>query len=254
MPGAPTDGPRFRSLIPERQSGTTVTAEQALGDWRSEGGTGLRVVLNMIASLDGRIAVRGRSAPLGSPADRALFHALRAGADAVMAGAGTVRAEGYGPLIRDPGVRALREAQGMAAQPLAVIVSRTLDLEPTLPLLADPGSRVVILTPSSGKLGVTRARVDYVRTASLTAGLAELRASEGTNLILCEGGPSLNGSLAAESLIHELFLTLSPLLVGDVSGGGSLLSGPVPNDALRFGLRMLLEYDSQLYAHYVARG
>jgi riboflavin biosynthesis pyrimidine reductase len=165
-----------------------------------------------------------------------------------------VRAERYGPIIRDPDVRDERERHGLPGQPLAVIVSRRLDLDPTLPLLADRGSHVVILTPAPGDLPYCRARVDYIRSASLRSGIAELRATHAAHLILCEGGPSLNASLAAESLIDELFLAISPLLVGDEPGAGALLSGGAPPAPVALELRMLLEHDSQLYARYVTRG
>jgi riboflavin biosynthesis pyrimidine reductase len=248
-----TDAPRFRSLIPQSAYRHTLSADDALREWRAEGGDDARIAINMIASVDGRIAVNGRSGGLGGPADRALFHALRARADAVMAAAGTVRKERYGPIIRDLGVREQRVKQGLPPQPLAVIVSRSLDLDPALPLLADRESHVVIVTPDAGDLAHTGARVDYIRSSSLRAGVTELRAGYGANLIVCEGGPSLNGSLAAESLIDELFLAISPLLVGDTPGGGSLLSAGAPPEPLALELRMLLEHDSQLYARYVAR-
>ena len=254
MVGPETDAPRFLSLIPHQAARKTLSADEALSDWRVAGDDRLRVALNMIASVDGRIAVDGRSSALGGPADRALFHALRARADAVLAGAGTVRTEHCGPIIRDLDVRAQREAQGLSAEPLAVIVSRRLDLDPTLPLLADRGSHVVILTPSAGDLAYTKATVDYIRSASLRVGVSELEARYGVHLILCEGGPSLNAALAAESLIDELFLAISPLIVGDAPGAGQLLSGAAPHEPLALELRMLLEHDSQLYAHYVSRG
>jgi riboflavin biosynthesis pyrimidine reductase len=249
-----TEAPRFLSLIPK--SGvrpTGVSADEALRDWRRENEDEQRLALNMIASVDGRIAVAGRSAPLGGPADRALFHALRARADAVMVAAGTVRSEHYGPIIRDLDVRDRRERQGLPAQPLAVIVSRTLDLDPSLPLLADRSSHVVILTPATGDVPFCRAQVDYIRCATLRAGLAELDANYRARLLLCEGGPTLNASLATESLIDELFLSISPLLVGDTPGAGSMLHGGGPRSPLALKLRMLLEHDSQLYAHYTAR-
>jgi riboflavin biosynthesis pyrimidine reductase len=247
------DAPRFRSLIPQRAVDQTLSADQALSGWRGQGGDELRVALNMIASVDGRIAVNGHSAALGGPADRALFHALRARADAVMVAAGTVRSERYGPIIRDRGRRELRVGQGLSEQPLAVIVSRGLELDPTLPLLADPDTRVVVLTPSTGDLPASAASVDYIRTATLRAGLTELQARWGVHLVLCEGGPALNAALAAESLIDELFLAISPLLVGDTAGGGALLTGDAPPEPLALELRMLLEHHSQLYAHYEAR-
>jgi riboflavin biosynthesis pyrimidine reductase len=251
--GAQAPAPRFRRLISPGAEGESVSAEEALDDWRASVTTGRRLAVNMISSVDGRIAVAGRSGPLGSPADRSLFHALRARADAVLVAAGTVRAERYGPLIRDAGVRARRELEGLAPQPLAVIVTRSLGLEATLPLLDDPASRVVILTPAAGELPACRAQVEYVRTDTLRAGLDELGASHGAHLILCEGGPGLNASLAAEALIDELFLSISPTVVGDLPGAGMLLSGGGPQEPLALELHTLLEHDSHLFTRYVSR-
>jgi len=249
--------PRLRSLIPPpAEAGDTLTAEQALAGWREqESGSEPRVALNMVSSLDGRIAVDGRSAPLSSPADRALFHELRAQADAVMAGARTMTLERYGPIIANAATRARRARQGLAEQPLAVIASRRLELDPQLPLLADPHSRVVILTSSSHDLPACAAELDYVRAATLRAGLAELAKRYGVATLVCEGGPTLNGSLAAEGLIDELFLALAPLLVGDGDGvgGASLLRGHSLKEPESLELRMLLESDGQLYGRYVRR-
>jgi len=243
--------PRFAGLL-----GTApgpLDAAQALAGWRGEA-RGEGVALNMIASVDGRIAIDGRSAPLGSPADRALFHALRARADAVMAGAGTIRTERYGRIIRDPAVVEQRRRDGLAPQPLAVIVSRSLQIDATVPLLADAASHVVVLTPSDGEIAASAATVDYVRSATLREGLAELRERFDVGPIVCEGGPSLNGALAAESLIDELFLALAPLLVGDVPGGRAIVVGGAPPTPARLALRMLLEAEGHLFARYVAAG
>ena len=245
--------PRLRSLIPPpREREQTVTAQQALAGWREQAqGSSPRLALNMVASLDGRISVDGRSAPLSSPADRALFHELRAQADAVMAGARTMRLERYGPIIANEVARARRVSQGLPEQPLAVIASASLDVDPQLPLLADPDSRVVILTASSGELPACAAELDYVRAPTLRAGLAELAQRHGVATIVCEGGPTLNGSLAAEGLIDELFLARTPIVVGDGDGGASLLRGHALPEPQRFELRMLLECDGALYGRYV---
>jgi riboflavin biosynthesis pyrimidine reductase len=245
--------PRFHSLIPAGAPGETLTAQEALADWREEGGGALRLALNMISSVDGRIAIGGRSAPLSSPADRAFFHALRAGADAVMAGASTVREESYGPIVRSDATRAWRASRGLAEQPLAVIVSRSLDLEPLPPLLADAGSRVVVITPSSHDIPGATADVDYIRTATLRVGLEQLASRHGVRTIVCEGGPTLAGSLVAESLIDELFVTTAPLLVGDAPEAGAMLAGAAPQAPPPLELRALLRCDSQLYARYTVR-
>jgi riboflavin biosynthesis pyrimidine reductase len=255
MSEAAAEAPRFRRLLPPPASGEQlVTAAEALAGWRGPSpAPAPRVALNMVTSLDGRISVGGRSAPLSSPADRSLFHALRAEADAVMAGSGTVTIERYGPIIREGQVRERRRSKGLQEQPLAVIPSRRLDLDPDLPLLADPSSRIVLITPVARDLAPCAASIDYIRAPTLRAGLAELRAHHGVELVVCEGGPTLAAALAAESLIDELFLALAPALVGGDGPRGLLDPGQALPQPLALELEMLLEHSSQLYARYVRR-
>jgi len=246
------EGPRFRVLHPAPGDGASVDAATALGSWREDRPGGVGVALNFISSVDGRVAVNGRSAPLGGAADRALFHALRARADAVLVGAGTVRDERYGPLIKSAPVRDARRREGLEEQPLALIATSSLDLDPTLPLLRDPASRVVILTGSRGKVPACAAHIDYVRSPQFTDGLARARERFGLAVVLCEGGPSLAGALGAAGLIGELFVSLAPMIVGDVSGAATMLRGTGPPAPLALELRMLLESDGTLFARYVA--
>ena len=209
------------------------------------------VAVNMVATVDGRASVEGRTAPISSVADRQVFHALRTRVDAVMVGAGTLRTERYGRLVRDPHRREQRVAAGLQADPLAIVVSGRLDLSPDLPLLADADSRVVIVTASEASLEGCAADVTYLRSSpvDLAAALAAVRADHGIRSILCEGGPSLNASLLTAGLVDELFLTTVPKLAG---GAGALtIVGPAAIDepaAAR--LQWLLEYDGELYARY----
>ncbi len=109
-----------------------------------------RVFLNMASTADGRATLEGRSGPIGNRADKELFLALRTAVNAVLFGAGTARAERYRRLVKDESRRQLRLERGLAAEPLACIVSASLALSPeSVPLLGDPGARVVILTPSA---------------------------------------------------------------------------------------------------------
>ncbi|CAA9526136.1 MAG: hypothetical protein AVDCRST_MAG30-3393, partial [uncultured Solirubrobacteraceae bacterium] len=98
----------------------------------------------MVATVDGRASIGGRSGPIGSKADMRMFLELRAIVDAVLVGTGTLRAERYGRLVRDPDRRARRVAAGLAADPIALLVSRRLDLPWDAPLFAEPEQRVVI--------------------------------------------------------------------------------------------------------------
>ncbi len=89
------------------------------------------VLLNMVSTADGRATLGGRSGAISDRADRELFHGLRGTVDAVMAGAGTVRAERYGRIIPSAERRRERLAHGLSEEPLACIVSGRLALGPT---------------------------------------------------------------------------------------------------------------------------
>src|SRR3954470_6622793 len=131
---------KLRRLLPE--SGELTPEEACAGIHLGDLAPPARpyLVINMVSTLDGRIAVDGRSGPIGDEADRELFFGLRTQADAVMVGAGTVRTERYGRLVRDPELRERRVAEGLAPDPLAVVVSARLRLPPDTPLLQDEHS------------------------------------------------------------------------------------------------------------------
>jgi riboflavin-specific deaminase-like protein len=216
------------------------------------------VVLNMISTVDGRATIGGRSGTLGDHADRVLFHALRARVDAVMAGAGTVRLERYGRIVAGESTRALRRERGLSEEPLACIVSRGLSLPHDTPLLADPASRVVFLTPSGASLDGVRAKVDYIRAEhdgrlDLPRAMAELRERFGARTLLCEGGPHLNSELLLAGLVDELFLSLSPKLAGGEGVTGEslrIIAGAEFADPLELELLSALESDSALFLRY----
>jgi riboflavin biosynthesis pyrimidine reductase len=241
-----------------------------------------RVFLNMACTADGRATVGGRSGSIGNRADRELFRALRTAVDAVLVGAGTVRAERYGGLVRDEARRQLRRERGLAEEPLACIVSASLSLSPDIPLLADPAARVAILTQSlageiprsgvpagelageaagAGEHSAARASVEYIRAAregtlDLPAALAELHSRLGVRTLLCEGGPHLNGRLLAAGLVDELFLSLAPKLAGGSDPGATLriVSGPEFDPPLELELLDALESESQLLLRYRVGG
>ena len=216
------------------------------------------VVLNMVSTVDGRASVSGRSGPLGNPADRELFHALRASVDGVLVGAGTVRTERYGRIIRDEARRRERVALGLTAEPLACIVTAGLSLPADIPLLAEPEAHVVIVTTSRESLGERAARVDYVRAErggrlDLSAALAELHERFSIDTLLCEGGPHLNGELLTQELVDELHLSLSPKLAGGDDDAGALLrivEGPELQPLVAMTLLGAAESQSLLFLRY----
>jgi riboflavin-specific deaminase-like protein len=194
------------------------------------------VRVNMIASVDGATAVEGASGGLGGPADRAVFMHLRSLADVVLVGAGTVRAEGYGPPRLPQELQDARRGRGQAPLPRLAVVSRSCRLDWDAPLFREAGPRPIVVTAEDAPAD-RRARasaVAEVLTAGrddvdLVAALAALGAG-GAGAVLAEGGPHLNGTLAAAGLIDELCMTLAPRLAGGDSS--RIIAGPaVPGGA-----------------------
>jgi riboflavin biosynthesis pyrimidine reductase len=157
------------------------------------------VRLNMISSVDGGTAVGGVSGALGNRDDHAVFAALRAQADGVLVGLGTVIAEHY--RAPDP------------AQLQLYVVSDTNDVSGADELFAS--GRATLVVPES--------------VGPAPEGVPELRAGAGPfvdldvvsralagKVVVCEGGPTLAGLLAAQNLLDEFFVTVAPrVIAGD---------------------------------------
>ena len=206
------------------------------------------LVLNMVASIDGRTTLGGHVGDLTSPVDQRLVYRLRTQADALLVGAGTVRNERYGGLFPDlePGV----------PQPLVVIVSARVDLPRDLPLLAEAGARIVVATTDpDATLGFEHvASVDYLRLPGeggridCEALCRGLRSDHGVRSVVCEGGPSLNEALISYGVVDELFLSLSPLLVG--GGERSLVDTAPAHTPTHARLVSVATADDYLFLRY----
>ncbi len=211
------------------------------------------VVVNFVSSADGKATFEGRSGKLGGDTDSALFHRLRTQADAVLVGSGTLRAERYGRIVRDPELRAAREAEGLAPDPLACVVSRSLSLPLDIPLFQEPEQRTIVFTSKDGRLegvgpgvSVERLRAEEL---TLTNALKVLRDRHGVRSVLCEGGPTLFGALLGEELVDELFLSLAPR----IAGGGEALTiveGMPLAELLELELVWVLEAEGELFIRY----
>lgn len=216
------------------------------------------VMANMVASVDGATAVDGESRGLSGPADRRVFHALRGLADAVMAAAGTVRADRYGPARPSPATRAARVGRGQTPVPPVVVVSRSLELPWEAPLFAEAEIPTVVLSPADSapeRLERASAAGADVVTAGrgstdLGAGLAAL-AERGCGVLLCEGGPGLIRELVAGDLLDELFVTVSPRIVGGAAARMTRGDDLVPPRSLELGA--VAEDDGFLFLRYRVR-
>jgi riboflavin biosynthesis pyrimidine reductase len=255
----PGEALRLRRLEPPGEP-VTVAAfieELALSDRPSPPGARPRVMLNMVATADGRATVGGRSGTISDRADRELFHGLRSAVDGVLVGAGTIRTEHYGRMIRDASVRETRRAAGRSEEPLACIVSGRLALPEDIPLLNEPEARVVMLTASAASLTDPAAQVDYIRgpdgQLDLVAAIAEVGERFDVRTLLCEGGPHLARQLLAAGLMDEIFLSVSPLLAGGEPAGGEalrILAGAELDPPAALDLLGVLRCGSTLFLRY----
>jgi riboflavin-specific deaminase-like protein len=213
------------------------------------------LVTNFATTADGRAAVEGRSGPIGDDGDRELFRRLRTQVDALLVGTHTLRVERYGRTLRQPELRAAREALGLAPEPLLATVSRSGELPTEIPLFGEPGAHVVIFTtPDCPEPPGCAARVELVRLdpaeLTLTSALRHLRAEHDVRALLCEGGPTLTGALLGEGLVDELFLTLAPKLAGGGTAPTLATAGAALPEPAELELVWALERRGSLFLRY----
>lgn len=227
------------------------------------------VLANMVASIDGAATdPTGRSAGLGGPADLRVFSALRAVADIVLAGAGTVRTERYGPARMLPSQEDARRSRGQSPRPRIAVVTRSLALDLDLPLFRDASDeyRPIVITTTAGldrvrSGGATAARDLAMVAEIVVAGdqsvdwataLRALRTTARAGVVLVEGGPTTLPQLVAADLVDELCLTISPQLVG--GDGPRILSGLGIDAPRHLTLDRVLLEDDYLFLRYLRAG
>ncbi len=227
----------MRRLLPDPADDVTVEEAYAAPLGRSGPGGRPWVGLCMVASIDGSTVVEGTSGALSSDNDSAVLNRLRALADVIVVGAGTVRAEGYGP-PRTPGQR-------------IGVVTRSGRLDTSTPLFAS-GAAFVITTEDaevSGDVETLRAGttdVDLAAAIERLTGFVDRCA-----FVQCEGGPALNAAMASAGLLDEIDLTIS---AGVVGGDGPRLTAGAPDLADRYELAQLaVDDDSYLFTRWRRR-
>lgn len=184
----------------------------------------------MVASIDGSTVHDGASAGLSSDVDRDVMLTLRSLADVIIVGAGTVRAEGYGP-PRTPGQR-------------IGVVTRTGNVDITTALFTS-GAGFLILAEDSPDVDVESVRAGV---GEVDLALAMHRLPGSPRFAQAEGGASLNGALAAADLLDEINITTSPMIVG---GDGVRATVKAPPLDHRYRLAHLCEQDDFIFSRYV---
>lgn len=247
----------MRALLPEPLDDVDVHAYYAR-DWLDTGG--LR--MNFVASVDGAAQTPGVGADAGlsgglqTPGDNRIFGALRDLADVVVAGAGTVLAEGYGAVRLSDRRRGIRCDRGLAETLPTAVISRSLALDPGADLFAaaPPDARTVVLTCAAAdpeRRHALAAVADVVLCGDALVEPARARAAlveRGYRRILCEGGPTVFAEFARDGAADELCLSVTPLLAGP--GPNRITAGLAWPGTGGATLTGLLEEDGALFCRY----
>jgi riboflavin biosynthesis pyrimidine reductase len=229
-----------------------------------------RLYANFVSSLDGVVALEGKNnssqmISRESEADRFVMGLLRACADAVLIGAGTLRSAPdslWTPAYIYPDAAGefaeLRKGLGRANVPRLVVLTAGGELDPHHPAL-EAGALVLTTDAGIAKLAnrlpgsSTTVALGGSRAINLADVIARLQ-SEGHHIVLVEGGPTVIGGLLQANLLDELFLTLSPILAGRSEAGGrpGLVEGAelLPDRSIAGDLVSIRKDNSHLFLRY----
>ena len=179
--------------------------------------------LNAAISADGKLAPANRKfIPFGSKLDQEHLYELRTTADAVMSGARTVDSSAVTMGSGEARFRKRRLALGLPEYFPRVIVSGSGSIDPGAEIFKHRFSPIIVLTSARAKpsqIKVLKGLVDAVeicgdREMDFTSALKYLRATWNIQRLLCEGGGEVNGAMFKAGLVHEVHLTLCPVILG----------------------------------------
>lgn len=219
----------------------------------------------MAITADGKIATANRAiSSFGSRRDHGHLLELRASADAVMNGAGTVNAN---PINMGPGplkYRRMRTRNGLAEYNLRIIVSRSGGVDPKAAVFKHPFSPIIILTTERAdpqKLNALRALATEIKVCgreeiNFRAALGWLRDKWKIKRLLCEGGGELNDALFRAGLVNELHLTICPKIFGGRLAPTIAEGSGVPklSDAAQLKLKSMKRIGDELFVIYDCSG
>jgi 5-amino-6-(5-phosphoribosylamino)uracil reductase len=172
-------------------------------------------------SIDGYVDdMTGARLLLSNDADFDRVDEVRAGCDAILVGAATVRQDNPRLLVRSPGRQAGRVERGLRPNPMKVTVTSSCDLDPAARFftVGEVDKLVYCASPSvaraAAKLGDVATVIDGGDPLDLRLVAADLF-DRGVRRLMVEGGGRMHTQFLTEGLVDELQLVVAPFFVGD---------------------------------------
>lgn len=220
-----------------------------------------KVIANFALSADGKVTTR-KPAPANftSPEDKARLRWIRSLGDALLVGAKTVAADTMSMGLSDPKLQEERKKRGQSKEPMRVIVSNSGKIDPKWKVFKNTNSPLLIFSTKrmANNLQARLAQVCDLwlaeKAVDLCFVLRTLREEYGVGTVICEGGPTLFGAMAAEGLVNELYLTVAPIIFGGAESA-TLTGKPggFIEPALRLKLLEITQGSEELFLHYKVR-
>lgn len=210
--------------------------------------------VNMVSSVDGAAVLEGRVGALTGPADQELLVLLRSLCDVLIVGAGTLRAEGYGPVRATRSLADVRREAGQLPHPRLAVLTRSLNVDLDSRAFTEAPERPIVVTTDRADPDRRRAAAEVAdvvvageHDVDLSLALERLEGA-GMQRMLSEGGPHTLGELYAADLVDELCLAVSPVVAGGVES--RITAGPPLPELRSVQLAAALEQDGFLFLRY----
>lgn len=178
------------------------------------------VVFNMVSTVDGRVTIKGRSQPVGSGTDHQLMRKIRAAADMVLIGAGTLRAENINFAL-PVDLQEARVSRGLSRVPFAAVLSPSAELPLNRTFFTSQEFTSIVFTTKKARperIRELEGHAQVVVVGESDIGLPHLMSvlatQFGVKRVVIEGGPTLNASMVRARYADELFWTVAPKVVG----------------------------------------
>jgi riboflavin-specific deaminase-like protein len=212
----------------------------------------------MAMSVDGKITTyRREEIALGTEHDRRLMDELRAGANAVIVGSGTVKHDGYPILIRYEDLKEQRISRGLRPHPVNVTMSRELSLPANRPFFENADTEKIVFTTRSAPTSRVRrfsrfAEVVVMPRKTLSPrDVLEHLGKKGFTRVLLEGGGEVHFAFAKEGVVDDVYITLTPRLIGGAAAP-TIMDGKgfLADKHLKLRLEKLNRVGDELFLKY----